>query len=219
MNKSSGGSVNSSVSYAYDAFDRMILRDEIHAPFFTDNPRYYVYDGNQIALELDSGGGVAHRLLWGPAVDQAIADDNPNSDVFWYLNDQQNTVRDIAEFFGTNDTEVTTHNTYNSFGKLTGGGSSDAFNLTYAGHFNDTLTSLQWNLERWYDPGVGSWTTEDPIGFAGDASNVYRYVGNSPTNYTDPSGLIGAAGPGPKNYPYGPPPGWKPPPGFDPARA
>ena len=41
-----------------------------------------------------------------------------------------------------------------------------------------------------YDPKVGRWLTEDPIGFdAGDA-NVYRYVGNSPTNAVDPSGLF-----------------------------
>jgi uncharacterized protein RhaS with RHS repeats len=40
-----------------------------------------------------------------------------------------------------------------------------------------------------YDPTVGRWLTEGPIGFdAGDA-NLFRYVGNDPTNLTDPSGL------------------------------
>ncbi len=45
-----------------------------------------------------------------------------------------------------------------------------------------------------YDPNVGRWLTEDPIGFRGLDANLYRYVGNSPTNYTDPSGLIIAFG-------------------------
>jgi hypothetical protein len=43
---------------------------------------------------------------------------------------------------------------------------------------------------RYYDPGVGRFISEDPIGFDGGDTNLYRYVGNSPLNYTDPSGLI-----------------------------
>ncbi len=45
------------------------------------------------------------------------------------------------------------------------------------------------NLNRWYDPAVGRWISEDPIGFAAGDSNLYRYVSNSPTNKTDPDGL------------------------------
>lgn len=30
---------------------------------------------------------------------------------------------------------------------------------------------------------------QDPLGFAAGDANLYRYVGNSPTNFTDPSGL------------------------------
>jgi hypothetical protein len=42
-----------------------------------------------------------------------------------------------------------------------------------------------------YDPIIGRWTTEDPIEFEGGDANLYRYVGNSPTNRSDPSGLYG----------------------------
>lgn len=41
-----------------------------------------------------------------------------------------------------------------------------------------------------YDPSIGRWLTPDPIGFDGGDPNLYRFVGNSPTNSTDPSGLI-----------------------------
>src|SRR5207253_2633309 len=41
-----------------------------------------------------------------------------------------------------------------------------------------------------YDPTIGRWISEDPIGFTGADANLYRYVGNSPTNRTDPSGLV-----------------------------
>jgi hypothetical protein len=40
-----------------------------------------------------------------------------------------------------------------------------------------------------FDPTVGRWLEEDPIGFEGGDANLYRFVGNSPTNFTDPSGL------------------------------
>lgn len=40
-----------------------------------------------------------------------------------------------------------------------------------------------------YDPSVGRWITEDPIGFAAGDADLYRYVGNDPTNAVDPTGL------------------------------
>jgi hypothetical protein len=40
-----------------------------------------------------------------------------------------------------------------------------------------------------YDPKVGRWTSQDPEGFLAGDADLYRYVGNSPTNATDPSGL------------------------------
>jgi hypothetical protein len=39
-----------------------------------------------------------------------------------------------------------------------------------------------------YDPVVGRFLQEDPKGFAAGDENLYGYVGNSPTNATDPSG-------------------------------
>jgi hypothetical protein len=41
-----------------------------------------------------------------------------------------------------------------------------------------------------YDPKVGRWLSEDPIGFRADEANLSRYVGNSPLLYLDPSGLV-----------------------------
>lgn len=37
---------------------------------------------------------------------------------------------------------------------------------------------------------VGGFINEDPLGFGAGDTNLRRYVGNSPTNYTDPSGEI-----------------------------
>ena len=42
---------------------------------------------------------------------------------------------------------------------------------------------------RWYDAQLGRFLSQDPIGHAGGL-NLYSYVGNNPTTFNDPSGLI-----------------------------
>src|SRR5262249_44299789 len=54
----------------------------------------------------------------------------------------------------------------------------------------DSETGLQYNRGRYYDSWTGRWISQDPIGFRGGDRNLYRYVSNSPVNYTDPSGQI-----------------------------
>ena len=41
---------------------------------------------------------------------------------------------------------------------------------------------------RWYDPNLGRFISEDPIGFGGGDINLYGYVGNDAPNFTDPLG-------------------------------
>ncbi len=42
---------------------------------------------------------------------------------------------------------------------------------------------------RYYDPGVGRFVSEDPLGFEGGYVNLYVYVANNPVIGIDPSGL------------------------------
>jgi RHS repeat-associated protein len=46
---------------------------------------------------------------------------------------------------------------------------------------------------RFMSPDLGRFLQPDPIGFKGDASNLYRYVGNDWANKTDPMGLVALA--------------------------
>ncbi len=48
---------------------------------------------------------------------------------------------------------------------------------------------------RYYDPEVGRFISEDPIGFEGKYLNLYRYVGNGVIGLIDPFGLAAL-----KNY-------------------
>jgi hypothetical protein len=42
-----------------------------------------------------------------------------------------------------------------------------------------------------FDPTVGRFFQEDPMGFDAGDPNLYRYVGNDPANNTDPTGMYG----------------------------
>jgi RHS repeat-associated protein len=144
-----------------------------------------------MTLALDENGDVEHRLLWGPAVDQILAEENGAGDVYWMLTDNQNTVRDVVEYdSGLDETNVVNHIAYDSFGnKLSETDDTlDVLDINYTGRYFDEATGLQWNLNRWYNPEVGKWMSEDPIGFE-DGTNSQMYVHNNPTNATDPRGL------------------------------
>ena len=45
---------------------------------------------------------------------------------------------------------------------------------------------------RWYDPNLGRFISEDPIGFGGGDINLYGYVWDSPQSFSDPLGFQGA---------------------------
>lgn len=61
--------------------------------------------------------------------------------------------------------------------------------LRYPGQYNDDETGLHYNTFRYYDPEIGRFTTQDPIGLAGGL-NLYAY-GPNPLSYIDPLGLSG----------------------------
>jgi RHS repeat-associated protein len=42
---------------------------------------------------------------------------------------------------------------------------------------------------RAYHPGLGRFTSEDPMGYAAGDYNLFRYCGNDPVDHTDPTGL------------------------------
>ncbi|MFE8115715.1 RHS repeat-associated core domain-containing protein [Brenneria goodwinii] len=62
--------------------------------------------------------------------------------------------------------------------------------LRYAGQYADSETGLHYNLFRYFDPVVGRFTTQDPIGLAGGLNN-YAYAPN-PLTWIDPLGLAKA---------------------------
>ncbi|GAB6184548.1 RHS repeat domain-containing protein [Thermopirellula anaerolimosa] len=127
-------------------------------------------------------------------MDQILAEEEVDGGtpdlVAWTLADHLNTVRDIAKYDPQTDTTtVVNHLVYDAFGNITSESNPavDSLFLFTARPF-DLDTGLQNNLNRWYDPRVGRWLSEDPMGFAAGI-NLCEYVGNAPVYHTDPYGL------------------------------
>jgi RHS repeat-associated protein len=183
------------LQYKYDLFNRRIERSDTPAVGPTYIERY-IYDGEHLALRF-TAGQLSNRYLHGPVIDQILADEKVDSlssagDVLWPLTDHLGTVRDLAEFDElAGITSIVNHISYNAFGGITDQTNSAVDHLFgYTGRDWDAGAEIQYNRARWYDPAVGRWLSQDPISFAAGDANLYRYVGNQPTNAVDPSGLL-----------------------------
>ena len=194
-----GGAAARAVEYGYDAFNRLVHKqldaDGDAAGAATDT--FWIHDGNQAVLQFDgnTAADLSHRYLWGPAVDQLLADetvdDGGPEDILWPLTDWQGSVRHLASYnAATNTTTIENEKFYDAYGNVTSETNSAVDTLfAYTGRLWDDDTALQNNLNRWYDPEVGRWLSPDPIKFEALDPNLYRYVRNSPGMRVDPSGL------------------------------
>jgi len=212
-----GGHVTQVVDYLYDTENRWI-GETIDSDGDGDIDRTigFVYDGDQIVLQFEkdssgqlSGEDLSHRYLWqANAVDQLMADEQLSSlasegdqsegndlsvpgNVVWTLGDHLGTIRDLAVYDSeTGLTTVSNHRVYDSFGNLKSQANAAVDCLFgFTGRAYDEATGLQNNLNRWYDGDMGQWISKDRIGFTASDANLYRYVGNSPTDSIDPTGM------------------------------
>ena len=190
------GAVTETADYQYDVFDRRTGKavDE-DGDGDVDRSEQYVYDGNHLLLQFDGTGNLEHRYLHGPLVDQVLADErvlSAGNEVDWLLADAQGTIRDVARYdavLGT--TSIVDHLLYDSFGQLADQSDPLAEPMfQYTGREWDAEAGLYYYRARWYDAETGRFVGEDPLSFAAGDTNLSRYVGNNPTNFTDPSGML-----------------------------
>jgi RHS repeat-associated protein len=88
---------------------------------------------------------------------------------------------------------------YDPFGQVTrltaswGTPSSDpyAFAYLHQGGRWDSVVNLYHFRNRDFSPALGRWLQTDPVGYAAGDTSLYRYVGNNPGIWLDPSGLAG----------------------------
>ncbi len=114
----------------------------------------------------------------------------------WLLSDYEGSVCLVVSLNGAS---VLDSITYNAFGTITNEtDASQGGRLKFQGGEYDSVTGTYvfGQRGREYDPESKRWNRPDTLGFAAGQSNLYQFVGNSPTNATDPTGqyLVAANG-------------------------
>lgn len=150
----------------------------------SDGYRKYLLEGEHLEAVYGAGDELQETYLRGVVVDELVSGYlYPTSTLHARINytfhhDHLNSVTALTGHAGS--LEETTR--YDAFGA--------PLNITLPGTGNDRLytgreydrdSGLYYYRARYYDPEIGRFITEDPIGFAGGI-NFYAYVENNPEN-------------------------------------
>jgi RHS repeat-associated protein len=177
------------VNYKYDGLGRRIQRTTTGGT----NERY-IYDGNDVLLDLNADWSVATTYLNGPGIDNHLRQTSATTGVSYYLTDHLGSTVALTDSIGN----VVEQLVYDSFGNNAG---SARARYGYSGRERDPNTGLLHYRARFYDPQLGRFISEDPIGFEGHQENFYGYVANNPLNLKDPQGSdIAVIENGPTSY-------------------
>jgi len=180
------------VEFKYDGLGRRVQKsvNGVITRFF--------YDGEDIIAELDSEGNIEAMYLHGPGIDEPLAmarDINHNgefedSELFIFARNHLGSVMALVDSTG----KIAQRYVYSAYGKTkvlkTHEGAAFIKNpYAYTSRELDEETGDYFYRARYYNPNTGRFLSEDPIGFRGGDTNLYRYVSNKPVTLTDPMGL------------------------------
>jgi RHS repeat-associated protein len=163
-----------SVRYSFDALGRRVQR---YVRGGSDNTKF-IYDGPDVIVDDDSGTLTKYQN--GPGIDNKLSA-RQGSTTNYFLADHLGSTNGTADATGA----VTSQTSYDSFGTQT---SSLSTRYGFTGREHDSFSGLMYYRARFYDPKLGRFISEDPIGFGGGI-NQFAYLSNGPINKTDPLGL------------------------------
>ena len=140
-----------------------------------------LYSGDNVVQELSGTNATANRLTG--AIDEAFLRSDASGS-FTPLLDVLGSTIALVDVNGTLQTSYS----YDPFGNTTTSGVANDNPAQYTGRENDG-NGLYFYRARYYSPQLARFVSEDPLGIAGSGPNLYSYVGDSPTNFRDPTGL------------------------------
>lgn len=164
-------------AFSYDPFGRRTSRT------VDGDETTYAYEGQNVLTEQRQGGGQT-SLLNGRGMDERFTRTD-GGDTQAFLTDALGSTLHLA---GADGDPVTSY-AYDPFGRTASSGESSDNRFQYTGRENEG-GGMQYNRARYYMPGTGRFTSEDPLGLAGGDANYHAYVGGDPVARTDPSGLL-----------------------------
>lgn len=160
-------------SFGYDAFGRR------SSATLSGSTTSFLYDGLNVTQEL-TGTSVA-SMLRGFELDE-IFQRTDAAGPRTFLTDILGSALALTDDAGVARTEYR----YDPYGATIASGDTSGNLVQYTGRENDG-SGLYYYRARYYNPSLGRFISEDPIGLQG-GPNLYAYVGGDPLSYTDPTG-------------------------------
>jgi RHS repeat-associated protein len=137
-------------------------------------PANYLYDGDNLLEEVDNSANVLARYTQDQGIDDPVSMLRSGT-TSYYQADALGTVTSLSNSAGA----LASTYAYDSFGNLTASTGTITNPARYTGREFDSESGLYYYRARYYDPSVGRFVSEDPVGFSA-GMNFYRYVHNSP---------------------------------------
>jgi len=145
---------------------------------------YFLYDEDQLLGEFDTNGVMQASQTWGAeGLAYRRTASGASAGTRFYSWDVRGNVA------ATTDASGNVLNTPSSDGFSSSGGVEPC--ATFGGQvggYRDAETGLVLFGQRYYDQGLGSWLTRDPIAEEGGI-NLYSYTQGNPIGWVDPTGL------------------------------
>ncbi|MEE5056968.1 RHS repeat-associated core domain-containing protein, partial [Pseudomonas alliivorans] len=176
--------LHSTGTYQYDSLGRRVAKQsEVNGQ--TQHKRF-LWQGLRMLREEQPGQSSLHIYEPGSYAPLARVDqreDEPENTLYYFHTDQIGTPLEMTDADG----QLVWQATYKAWGSLEALTVNEVEqNLRFQGQYFDEETGLHYNTFRYYDPEVGRFITQDPIGLDGGL-NLYRYAPN-PTMWIDPWG-------------------------------
>ncbi|MBT0960257.1 RHS repeat-associated core domain-containing protein [Denitromonas iodatirespirans] len=174
---------NGTEVYEYDPMDYRIGRSG-----GVLGNRDYFLEGEHLE-SVYAGGVLKEKYFRGSSIDELVAawmeDTDGKTKPYLFHHDNVNNVTAVTGHNGGTSQAIA----YSAFGKTVSSTGASPNRLKYTGREDDG-SGLYYYRARYYDPVIGRFISEDPIGFASGDMSFYVYAGNNPVNANDPTGYV-----------------------------
>jgi RHS repeat-associated protein len=171
-------------SFRYDPLGRRVQKSDSAGGNTT-----YTYDAHEVLrrVEADPSGTSTHLLVSALGVDdplgeEVVAGGGPSALSYYHADGLGSIVAQTDAAGG-----VVESRSYDAWGRPADVSVSGP---SFTGREWDAETRLHYYRARYYDPKIGRFLSEDPIGFQAGDVNFYAYVRNNPVLLTDPTGKV-----------------------------
>jgi RHS repeat-associated protein len=172
-----------SAAYLYDPLGRRIEKT------VNGTTTWFLWDGTRLLAEYNSIGTRMQR--YGYLAGDFVATQMQDTNGTYYVHADN---LQAPRILTNSSAQIVWRARYQAYGTTAVNNDVDSdgvaitYNQRFPGQYADVESGLFYNYFRNYDPVVGRFVQDDPLGLVA-GNNLYAYVGSNPFGYVDPYGL------------------------------